>query len=152
MIKIHLLEKKDIDEIVQLENICFPEDPWSQLSFETEVENPLSVFVVARDEGTEKIIGYGGIWLMYDVADITNIAVHPDYRGEGIGRKLLQLLIKIAREKRMSAITLEVRESNIPAQRLYESAGFEHCGIRKRYYQGKEDARIMTLEISALEE
>lgn len=152
MIMIRLLEKSDIDEIVSLEKICFPEDPWSRQSFEAEIDNPLSVFFIAKDEENGKMIGYGGIWLMYDVADITNIAVHPDYRQEGIGRKLLSLLVQIAKEKKMSAITLEVRESNLPAQKLYESAGFVHCGTRKRYYQGREDAKIMTLEFPVLEE
>ncbi len=152
MISICLLEKSDIEEIFQLEQLCFPEDPWSRASFETEIDNPLSIFFVARDDETGCMMGYGGMWLMHDVADITNIAVHPDYRREGIGGELLKLLIQIAKERNMSAITLEVRESNVPAQKLYESAGFVHCGNRKRYYQGKEDARIMTLEFSHTEE
>ncbi len=152
MIVMSLLKKSDIDEILVLEELCFPDDPWSRLSFEKEVDNSLSVFFVARDEETGSIIGYGGIWLMYDVADITNLAVHPDYRHEGIGQKLLQLLVQIAREKKMTAITLEVRESNLPAQKLYESAGFVYCGTRKRYYQGVEDAKIMTLELKSMEE
>lgn len=152
MIEIRLLKKSDLDEIFLLEQLCFPEDPWSKHAFETEVDNPFSIFFVARDEDVGKMIGYGGIRLMHDIADITNVAVHPDYRGEGIGRKLLELLIRIAKEKNMTAITLEVRESNQPAQRLYSSAGFVHCGTRKRYYQGREDARIMTLEFSSMEE
>ena len=152
MILIRLLEASDIDEIIQLEKLCFPEDPWSRLSFETELDNPLSVFFVAVDEESGKMMGYGGMWLMHDIADITNIAIHPEYRREGIGKNILNLLIKIAKEKEMTAITLEVRESNIPAQKLYESAGFVRCGIRKRYYQGREDAIIMTLDFSTLEE
>ena len=152
MILIRFLEASDIDEIIQLEKLCFPEDPWSRLSFETELDNPLSVFFVAVDEESGKMMGYGGMWLMHDIADITNIAVHPEYRREGIGKNILNLLIKIAKEKEMTAITLEVRESNIPAQKLYESAGFVRCGISKRYYQGREDAIIMTLDFSTLEE
>ncbi len=152
MIVINLLKQSDIDEILPLEELCFPSDSWSRSSFENEVDNPLSVFFVARDDESGAMIGYGGVWLMYDVADITNIAVHPDYRREGIGRELLQLLIRIAREKMMTSITLEVRESNLPAQKLYESVGFVHCGTRKRYYQGIEDARIMTLELKTVEE
>ncbi len=151
MIQLELLKESDIDEILVLEQLCFPDDPWSRLSFENELTNPLSVFLVARDDETRKMMGYGGIWLMYDVADITNLAVHPDYRREGIGRELLQVLIQIAEEKGMNAITLEVRESNFPAQRLYESAGFVFCGTRKGYYRGTEDARIMTLEFKTME-
>ncbi len=152
MISLTLLQKSDIDEILQLEHRCFPEDPWSRMSFENELENPLSVFFVARDEESGRMMGYAGIWLMYDVADITNIAVHPEYRREGIGRKLLNLLVQIAKEKNMTAITLEVRAGNLAAQKLYQSAGFIHCGTRKRYYQGKEDAMIMTLELESMEE
>ena len=89
MILIRLLEASDIDEIIQLEKLCFPEDPWSRLSFETELDNPLSVFFVAVDEESGKMMGYGGMWLMHDIADITNIAIHPEYRREGIGKNIL---------------------------------------------------------------
>lgn len=147
MIKIALLTADDIDEVFELEQICFPDDPWGRLSFENELENPLSVFLTAYDEEAEKIAGYGGVWLMYDSGNITNIAVHPDYRREGIGRKILGVLTDICTEKGMEEITLEVREGNIPARSLYESEGFENCGVRKRYYKGMEDAVIMTKEL-----
>ena len=147
MICIGLLTEKEIDEVLELERICFPDDPWGRLSFENELDNPLSVFLIAADEETEKIVGYGGVWMIYDSGNITNIAVHPDYRRGGIGRKLLRTLIDICREKRMSDITLEVRSTNDFAQRLYKSEGFEVCGLRKRYYRGVEDAIIMTKKL-----
>ena len=147
MIQIGILTEDLLDEVISLEQICFPDDPWGRLSFENELSNPLSVFLIAKDEDTGNVIGYGGVWLMYDAGNITNIAVHPQYRREGIGRNILALLTDICMEKRMDTITLEVRESNLPARALYEAEGFSVCGIRKKYYQGKEDALIMTKEL-----
>ena len=115
--------------------------------FESELTNPLAIFLVAVDETKHRLIGYGGVWLMYDVGNITNIAIHPDYRREKIGSQLLSVLESICTEKGMVSITLEVRESNLPAQKLYEKSGFSYCGRRKKYYQGIEDAMIMTKEL-----
>jgi len=147
MIQMEVLTEAMIDEIVTLENLCFPEDPWSRGMFEAELQNPLSVFIVGKDTTTGNSVGYGGVWLMYDVGNITNIAIHPDYRREGIGTNILALMTDICKEKGMETITLEVRESNLPAQKLYETNGFTVCGRRKKYYQGKEDALIMTKEL-----
>lgn len=147
MIQIELLTEDLLDEILELEQICFPDDPWGRLSFENELNNPLSVFLVAKDIDTNKVIGYGGVWLMYDAGNITNIAIHPQYRREGIGSKILALLTDICRERGMETITLEVRVSNLPAKTLYERNGFLVYGVRKKYYQGKEDALIMTKEL-----
>ena len=143
MIEFELLSKDNIVEIWELEKICF-DDPWSYNSFERELDNNISVYIVARTVETRKVVGYGGIWLMYDYADITNIAVSPESRRCGLGGKILQLLIDISREKNMESINLEVRASNIPAIRLYEKYGFSQNGLRKRYYKGKEDAVLMT--------
>lgn len=85
---------------------------------------------------------------MYDVGNITNIAVHPDYRRAGIGSKILSIITDICVENGMEAITLEVRESNFSAQKLYRANGFSVCGVRKKYYQGKENALIMTKELA----
>ena len=145
MIQIELLTEEDLDDVLALEQLCFPDDPWGRISFENELTNSLSVFLVAKDE--ERVIGYGGVWLMYDAGNITNIAVHPDYRREGIGSKILTLLTNICEEKGMDNITLEVRESNFSAKALYEKEGFSVCGVRKNYYQGKENALIMTKEL-----
>jgi len=143
MIEFELLSKDNIVEIWKLEKICF-DDPWSYNSFERELDNNISVYIVARAVETRKVVGYGGIWLMYDYADITNIAVSPESRRCGLGGKILQLLIDISSEKNMESINLEVRASNIPAIRLYEKYGFSQNGLRKRYYKGKEDAVLMT--------
>ena len=147
MIQVSCFKAEHLDAVLELEQLCFPEDPWSRASFEQELSNPLSVFLIAIDEDTNQLVGYGGIWLMYDAGNITNIAVHPAYRREGIGSKLLELLTEVCQESGMETITLEVRESNLPARALYERRGFVLCGVRKNYYQGKENAMIMTKEL-----
>lgn len=147
MIRIDLLCESMIDAVLELENLCFPEDPWGRISFEHELTNPFSVFLVATDDESDAVVGYGGLWLMYDAGNITNIAVHPQYRREGIGSRILELLTQISAERGMETITLEVRRSNLAAQKLYEKNAFSVCGIRKRYYQRKEDAIIMTKQL-----
>lgn len=147
MITIRLLKEEDIDEVLSLENLCFPDDPWGRISFENELDNSLSVFVVAVDDESNKIIGYGGVWLVYDTGEITNIAVHPHFRREGIGKKILNILTSVCKERGMSAITLEVRDGNAPAFALYLKEGFKECGRRKKYYKGIDDAILMTKEI-----
>lgn len=152
MIQVALLQEKDLNDVWNLEQICFPDDPWSLASFASEMENPYSVFLVAREEGSGKVVGYGGAWMATDVADVTNLGVDPAYRREGIGRQLLRLLIRIALQKGMEAITLEVRQSNMAAQGLYLAEGFIHVGVRKGYYRDREDAVLMTLNLQDREE
>lgn len=147
LICVRTLSKDNIDDVWRLEQICFPEDPWSKNMFESELDNPLSVFLAAYDEESNELAAYGGVWLMYDIGNITNIAVNPSYRGEGIGRELLRLLEKLCRERGMNEITLEVREKNEPAKNLYLSEGYEECGLRKGYYRDRESAVIMTKKL-----
>ena len=92
-----------------------------------------------------RIVGYLGLWLMVDEAHIVAIATHPEYRRRGIGERLLARALELAREREARAVTLEVRVSNLPAQRLYEKFGFRRVGVRRRYYTDTgEDAIIMT--------
>ena len=147
MIKFGLLAAENIDEVFELEKLCFPDDPWGRVSFENEVDNPHSIFVTATDDKTEHIVGYGGVWLVCDNGDITNIAVHPDYRREGIGKKILDVMTDICKEKQISSITLEVRDGNLPAYNLYRKEGFVVNGRRKKYYKGIDDAILMIKEL-----
>ncbi|HHY83013.1 MAG TPA: ribosomal protein S18-alanine N-acetyltransferase [Clostridiales bacterium] len=142
MIVISPMISADVDEVSQLERMCFSL-PWSNESFRIEVEqNKCARYYVARDDS--RIIGYGGMWLVLDEAHITNIAVHPDYRRRGIGRRIMQTLINEAVRLGKTRMTLEVRVSNTPAINLYKSLGFEEGGIRKGYYSNnREDALIM---------
>ena len=133
---------KDVDEVWNIEKMCFPV-PWSRQSFVLEIEhNKCARYFVAEHAGT--IVGYGGMWLVLDEAHITNIAVHPLARRKGIGEALLRVLMAEANRLGIQKITLEVRDSNTAARNLYEKLGFVSVGRRKRYYSdNNEDAIIM---------
>lgn len=144
MIRIYNMQSEHLDDVFSLEQICFPNDFWTCKMFEEELENNISAFFVAVDTDINAVVGYAGVWFMADVANITNVATAPEYRCMGIGRMLVDALINASAEKDMSSITLEVRDSNLSAQRLYEKSGFERVGVRKRYYKDREDAILMT--------
>lgn len=132
----------DLDQVVEIEKLCY-QTPWSRQAFVSElVTNEYAHYIVCRLSG--KIVGYAGMWVILDEAHVTNIAVHPDYRGRGLGRLLLKELIERAKCRGATKMTLEVRKSNTVAQNLYYSFGFEARGIRKGYYSDtNEDAIIM---------
>jgi ribosomal-protein-alanine N-acetyltransferase len=93
------------------------------------------------------VAGYGGMWLMVDEAHITTFAVHPAWRRQRIGERLLLAFLDLAIERGAHEATLEVRLSNVPARRLYEKYGFRPVGLRPRYYSDdNEDALIMTTD------
>jgi len=144
-VKVVPMEPEHLDAVMAIENVSFP-IPWRREAFLFEILlNETADYVVAlyRDQ----VVGYGGMWLVLDEAHITNIAVHPDCRGRGIGRRILQELIKRAALRGATKMTLEVRPSNLIARKLYRDLGFEEKGVRKRYYQDNhEDAIIMWLE------
>lgn len=140
------MREDDIDEVLNIEKKSF-KTPWSRDAFKKEVnENKLARYIVASIDG--KVIGYGGIWLIVDEGHITNIAVHPSFRGLGIGKLLVEGLIEVCKNRGISRMTLEVRKSNKIAQSLYKKYGFRECGIRPGYYTDtKEDAIIMWKEM-----
>ncbi|MEW6522335.1 MAG: ribosomal protein S18-alanine N-acetyltransferase [Bacillota bacterium] len=132
----------DIDEVLETEKLCFP-TPWSRRAFVSELtENIYAHYIVARVNG--QLVGYAGMWVILEEAHITNIAVHPDHRRQGLGWRLLHELMERARERSATNMTLEVRKSNLGAQAMYARAGFYVRGLRKGYYTDtKEDAIIM---------
>ena len=133
---------EDIPEIAALEKVCFSV-PWSEKSFRDEMSNKLAIYYVAKDNG--KCIAYAGFWNVSGEGGITNVAVLPEYRRQGIGSMLITEMIKTAETLKLDLLTLEVRKSNIAAQHLYSKFGFEIIGERKRYYSDNgEDAYIMT--------
>ena len=139
-----LMTEADLDAICEIENLCF-KTPWSRDSFLREVtENQCARYVVAREDG--RAVAYAGCWFILDEGHITNIAVHPDFRGRGIGEAVTRNLIQLAADSGMVWMTLEVRRSNRVAQNLYHKLGFIDVGYRKRYYENSEDALIMALE------
>lgn len=138
-----LMDRSHINGVYELSKECFS-IPWSLDSISNEVENPLAKYVIAQDLSTEEIIGYAGVWIVAGEGDITNIAVNPSYRKQGIASNILKKLFEVCKENNCSDITLEVRVSNIPAQNLYKKFNFKEEGIRKKYYSDNgEDAMIM---------
>jgi [ribosomal protein S18]-alanine N-acetyltransferase len=135
------MDESNIKEIETISKLSFP-IPWSLDSLKKELENKYAKYIVLKLGSA--VIGFGGMWIIFDEAHITNIAVHPDYRKNGLGDILVETLLHICKEKKLVGITLEVRKSNIVAISLYEKHGFIVEGIRKSYYEdNKEDALVM---------
>ena len=133
---------EDIPAVQVVENASFPL-PWPANAFRHELtQNKNAHYIVAR-EG-EHIVGYAGLWLSLDEAHITTFAVLPEYRRRKIGERMLLAIFERAERLGAEWLTLEVRASNLGAQRLYEKYGFRPAGIRRRYYSdNNEDAIIM---------
>ena len=133
----------DVPEVLAIERLSFSA-PWPAYAFEQELTaNRLAHYVVARLD--DRVVGFGGIWLMVDEAHITTFGVHPDHRRRGVGRRLLLRLAERSIELGCARMTLEVRVSNLPAQALYGSFGFRVAGRRVAYYSDDgEDALVMT--------
>ena len=134
-----------LDEVAELERICFSV-PWSRNMLAEELDNLLSAFLEALDDN-DKVVGYAGVQVILDEGYITNVAVRPECRRQGIAAKLLQVFLDFAKANQLAFLTLEVRASNYDAIALYGSRGFRSVGRSKNYYEHpKEDALIMTLE------
>ena len=120
--------------------------PWSAGLFLHELKVPFSRTIAAWVEQGRKqrLVGYVCRWLVGDEIHILNLAVDPDYRGEGIGRSLVELVLGEALERSVSQVTLEVRKENSAARSLYRKLGFVECGQRRNYYGRGEDAIIMS--------
>ena len=133
-----------VAQVAQLEKICF-HDPWSERSIASELDNRLSLWLVAVDG--ERVAGYVGSQSVLGETDMMNIAVHPDYRRQGIGQNLVERLIRELKAQGNHSLMLEVRVSNENARKLYEKLGFVQVGLRKNYYRNpREDACILRKE------
>lgn len=145
-VNVSLMDENDIDDVLEISNLSFS-SPWHRSSYEQELSNSLARYFVAKID--DKVIGFVGTWIIVDESHITNVAVHPDYRGHGIASKLIESLIDYCDEQKCTAYTLEVRAGNKAAISLYEKYGFKVDGIRKEYYQdNKEDALLMWRRIN----
>jgi ribosomal-protein-alanine N-acetyltransferase len=135
----------DLDAVHRIELASF-KAPWPANAYRSELEtNRLASYLVARID--DEIVAYGGMWLMVDEAHITTFAVHPAWRRQRIGERLLLAFLDLAVDRHAREATLEVRLSNLAARRLYEKYGFRPVGLRPRYYSDDgEDALIMTTE------
>lgn len=137
-IKIENMKAEHINEVENIEKICFVH-PWLRDDLEQQLNLDTSHFVVATVD--EKVVGYMGLQIFSGEGYVTNVAVLPEYRRQGIAKMLIEKQL----QNEMSFITLEVRESNLPAIKLYESCGFENVGIRPKFYTDPtENAIIMT--------
>lgn len=138
------MNKTHVEAVAQLETVCFS-DPWSITSIGSEVDNPLSLWIVALDG--EKVVGYVGSQSVLGWADMMNLAVSPDYRRLGIGERLVNELTLQLKDNNVSCLTLEVRQSNSSAISLYTKLGFAEVGRRPGYYHNpREDALILRKE------
>ena len=133
-----------VPQIAELEKLCF-NDPWSENSIASELDNRLSCWLVAIAD--DKVVGYVGSQTVLGETDMMNIAIHPDYRKQGIATQLISALIEALSERGSHSLMLEVRASNEPAKSLYLKMGFDVVGVRKNYYRNpREDALILRKE------
>ena len=133
-----------LEELEKLERICFSR-PWSRKMLAEELENQCAAFLVAQDSITQQVMGYAGLLVMADEGYITNVAVFPEFRRQGVAAKLIAVFENFARGNKLAFLALEVRPSNTAGIALYKGFGFEEVGRRKNYYDlPKEDALILT--------
>lgn len=145
-ITIELMKLEDLDEVIRIENESFNQ-PWSKVSFAYELKSRTSHPLVVKMDG--KVVGYSVAWFVADEVHFGNIASNKKYRRMGLAHRLLARTIQVAKEKRCTKITLEVRVSNSYAISLYKKFGFKEVAIRKGYYRPEgEDAIIMLLDLT----
>jgi len=150
---------EDIQAVADIEKQCFSQ-PWSEKSFEDSISREDTIFLVCEENvdsqvlevqeaGSASVItGYIGMYLSFDEASITNVAVSSAYRKKGYGEQLVAVAKLAAKEANAETIFLEVRVSNEPAISLYKKMGFEELGIRKKFYEHPvEDAYIMSCSL-----
>jgi ribosomal-protein-alanine N-acetyltransferase len=173
VISVRPMTLADVDQVMELEREAFPTQ-WPPTSFRRELQNRLAHYFVARDDKVRVarpstqtrmgwfqrllhskplqgeaplVVGVGGMWMLYDEAHITTVAVREAYRRQGIGELLLLKTIEQGQELGAMTMTLEVRTSNLAAQALYEKCGFRRLGVRRGYYSDShEDGIIMTTD------
>ena len=140
------MTRDHVKAVAELEKICF-RDPWSENSVASELDNSLALWLVAEVDG--EVAGYIGSQTVMGETDMMNVAVHPEYRRQGVAERLVISLIEHLRLRSSHCLTLEVRASNEPAKNLYAKLGFVEIGCRKNYYRNpKEDALILRKEWS----
>ena len=143
-VKIVPMAAEHLDRLEQLERMCFSR-PWSKKMLAEELDNQCAAFLVAVEPETEKAVGYAGLLVVADEGYITNVAVDPSCRRQGVAAQLLQVFDNFAKGNHLAFLTLEVRPSNAAAIALYEGFGVREVGRRRNYYDlPKEDALILT--------
>ena len=134
------MRKIDIAAVMEIESKCYPR-PWQENAYYTELNNPSATYLVGRSG--EKVEGFAGMWVVMDEAHLTTLAVDPLFRNKRVGEKLLNELMAAAVNIGARRATLEVRESNGPARRLYAKYGFRDAAIRRNYYTDNQENAIV---------
>ena len=139
------IQEMSLNDLEKIKDILISDfdDFWNYNILKDELESPNSKYIIAKTNDGE-IIGFAGIKVIVDTADIMNIVVKKSWRNQGVGNLLLSNLISICKISNLSSLSLEVNEDNLPAIHLYEKFGFKQIGVRKNYYQDK-DGLIMSL-------
>lgn len=140
VIHFRTLLPEDAEGVAAVERESFP-TPWSREDFWREASNDFACYIVALEDA--EIIGFGGCWISFEEAQVTNIALTSVQRGRGLGKVLMTRLMCAAAARGAERMTLEVRPSNTPALRLYEGLGFTAIGVRKKYYQDNDEDAIL---------
>ena len=139
----------DLEDVLSIEKLSYP-SPWPIAQFEKEIQNPISGKFTARlIQGEKEIVAaYIIFWVVADEAHILNISTHPDFRRIGIAKSLLVFALDYMEDRNVRGVFLEVRRSNIIAQKLYRGFGFKEIAVRKGYYgDNNEDAIVMALNL-----
>ncbi len=145
--RIEPMRETDLDAVMQIEQVSF-RAPWSRQVFLEELSRPWAFLDVMRATNSGSVAGFCNYWRVADEIHILKIATHPEARRMGFGSRLLGNILDFARRHRCRMVTLEVRRSNEPAQRVYRRFGFKAVGLRPNYYaDDNEDAVVMLLEM-----
>ena len=147
--KIEIMKNEHISSVAAIQKQVFGTEN-AEKTLKKELENKISVYFAAVEE--EAVIGYIGMWNICGEGDIISLAVREDCRRKGMATILMNALISFCRRNEVFALNLEVRESNSPARAFYKKYGFKETGERKRYYEGKETAVLMRLDIEKTED
>ncbi len=151
IVTVREMVQTDVTAVAQIEKEAFSM-PWSEQGFADALKQENTIFLVAEYEG--HIAGYCGLYYAADEGEITNVAVKESLRRRKIADGIISEIIKAARQKKIAAIYLEVRESNLPARKLYEKHGFVPQGIRKNFYRNPREHAVVMIcqpEVSTVE-
>ncbi len=140
-IRIRRMRKEDIPEVSQIERLSFP-SPWSSNIFSVELEKEKFAFYYLL-EYQNRLVAYGGYWKIKNEAHLVTLAVNPSFQRKGLGSRLLEYLLKEIQKQSLDTITLEVRSSNLIAQKFYKKFGFKKVALRSKYYADTDEDAIV---------
>ena len=144
------MEERHLDDLARLERLCFSR-PWSRQALKEELTNPAACFLVGEEAG--EVLGYAGMHCAAGECYVDNVAVFPEARRQGVGRKLMEALLQAAAARGGEFLSLEVRPSNLEALALYRGLGFREVGRRRRFYDDPvEDGLLLTKDLEKEED